>query len=173
MSSKLQLTTLAVLVSAALPAQAALYKVVEVDSFSLQNQVNLKLNYLLQMVVQFKQPLTQTYKYNLKSSMTQKVIKYSSWSYLNGIPGLNKRILSYLCSIFLVQIGKVILAGIMFLVYQSHLQNTQMSNVFYRQISHQLYCVKGVNKGQREMQIDLLLQVLPLQLQVVRVLSQS
>ncbi len=30
MSSKLQLTTLAVLVSAALPAQAALYKVVEV-----------------------------------------------------------------------------------------------------------------------------------------------
>ncbi|MGR6861498.1 DUF3466 family protein [Aliivibrio salmonicida] len=32
MSSKLQLTTLAVLVSAALPAQAALYKVVEVDS---------------------------------------------------------------------------------------------------------------------------------------------
>lgn len=45
MSSKLQLTTLAVLVSAALPAQAALYKVVEVDSGLRDSEVSEKTEY--------------------------------------------------------------------------------------------------------------------------------
>ncbi|PQJ89174.1 DUF3466 family protein [Aliivibrio sifiae] len=45
MSSKLQLTTLAVLVSAALPAHAALYKVVEVDSGLPDSEVSEKTEY--------------------------------------------------------------------------------------------------------------------------------